>query len=321
MAKIALLVAAAFPLGYVVFWGTYLSSLAARISGPIYLVPLYGVVCMLAASAIDHWWDRRRGIALGVLAVLAVGTIPGAVTRFDVNREISEQQVPWTTSVVDLPGPSLVFVADTGSYLLYANPFSSNGPDLDDQVLYASAGSSRMLDLIADQPARDPYLQQASVPSQELGPREDPYPLGVRLVPIEVVRGAALQVEIAIRPPRGTEVVELTVDTGADRRRETLTVDDVELRARVVLGGEGEGALAMGDRGRVTVTARFADVDDELSGTPVRRVTPYRTVGSDLEVVSPVEAQRFERLGARSREWRFVTDASELTLAVTSPAG
>ena len=60
IAKVTLLVAAAFPVGYFVFWGTYLSSLASRISGPIYLVPLYGVVCILAAVAIDHWWNRSR---------------------------------------------------------------------------------------------------------------------------------------------------------------------------------------------------------------------------------------------------------------------
>ena len=83
IATITLLVAAAFPVGYFVFWGTYLSSLASRISGPIYLVPLYGVVCILAAVAIDHWWTDSARLALGVLAVLAVATVPGAVTRFD----------------------------------------------------------------------------------------------------------------------------------------------------------------------------------------------------------------------------------------------
>ena len=100
IATVTLLVAAAFPVGYFVFWGTYLSSLASRISGPIYLVPLYGVVCILAAAAIDHWWNHSGARSpSAVLAVLAVTTVPGAVTRFDVNREISEQQEPWRESV------------------------------------------------------------------------------------------------------------------------------------------------------------------------------------------------------------------------------
>ncbi len=236
IAKITLLVAAAFPVGYFVFWGTYLSSLASRISGPIYLVPLYGVVCILAAVAIDHWWNRSARLALGVLAVLAVTTVPGAVTRFEVNREISEQQEPWRDSVRDVTSPSLVFVADTGAYLLYANPFSSNGPDLDGDVLYAIAGSSRMLDLIAEQPERTPYLQQGSIPSPELGPREDPYELDVRLAPIEVERAEALVLNIAVTPPPNTEVVEVEVDTvsrqGHAQARRRLRSDTAARGAR-----------------------------------------------------------------------------------------
>src|SRR5690606_29624373 len=44
-----LLLAAVFPVGYFVFWGTHLSSFASRVSGPIYFVPLYASVCTLAA--------------------------------------------------------------------------------------------------------------------------------------------------------------------------------------------------------------------------------------------------------------------------------
>ena len=55
------LVMAVFPLGYFVFWGTWLSSLASRISGPIYFVPLYGPLCILIAlGLVDLGRSRPR---------------------------------------------------------------------------------------------------------------------------------------------------------------------------------------------------------------------------------------------------------------------
>src|SRR5690606_4631663 len=72
----------AFPLAYLPFWGTYLSSLASRISGPIYLVPLYAPVCILTAASLVRWWDERRRLAWVVAALLVVATVPAAWDRF-----------------------------------------------------------------------------------------------------------------------------------------------------------------------------------------------------------------------------------------------
>ena len=318
MVKVVLLVAAVFPVGYFVFWGTYLSSLASRISGPIYLVPLYAVICILAAAAIDHWWTARRAAALAVVATLAVATIPGAITRFDVNREISERQAPWREGLDDLTSPSLVFVADTGSYLLFTNPFSSNGPELDGDVLYAAAGSPSTLDLIAEQPERTPYLQQGSIASPELGPREDPYELEVSMTPLEVERAEALELRIVVSPPSGTELVEVVADTIVDSMRQEIQVGTGPVRTRVVLGGDG---LAVGDRGQVTVTVRFRNHRGDATGTTVRRITPYRSDGALLELLSPLAAQRFERLDEDHQQWRHVSSLPELDIEVTEAEG
>jgi hypothetical protein len=321
LARYLLLVAAVFPVGYFVFWGTHLSSVASRISGPIYLVPLYAVIAILAAVAIDHWWSRRPAGAVAVLVVLAVATVPGAVTRFGVNREISEQQEAWRESVQDLPAGSLVFVDDTGRYLLFTNPFSSNGPGLDGDVLYATSGTPSMLDLIAERPERTPYLQEASVAAPELGPREDPHDLAVTLTPIEVERGEALVLSIAVSPLPGVDSIDVVVDTGVERRETTIDAADVSLPIRVVVGGGGHGSLIAGERGEITVTARYDTGGDAAPPPPVRRVTPYRLDGTVLKLVTPWVAQRYEEIEEDDFQWRHVAVLPELSIEVSAPTG
>ncbi|MGH9085969.1 MAG: hypothetical protein ACRDYW_10985 [Acidimicrobiales bacterium] len=317
-----LLVAAAFPIGYFPFWGTHLSSLASRISGPIYLIPLYASVCILAAVALDHWWSRSRLQQLAIVAVLVVTTLPGAITRFDVNRDISQAQTAWRTSVADLAGPAIVFVADTSTYLLYTNPFSSNPPDLDGEILYAVAGSPAMLDLIAEQPDRVPYLQQGSIASPELGPREDPYDLDVALLPVVVHRGPDLTLSVTVSPPPGTSHVAITVTTGAATSQRTLDASGsvtLELRLGHDGGTKATSPLGVLARGTVAVAVGFGDTPAEAEGAPtVQQLIPYRVAGQALEMVLPAAAQRLT-LVDDELEWRHVPVLAELQVAV-SPA-
>ena len=299
------------------FWGTYLSSLASRISGPIYFVPLYAVVCIFAAVAIDHWWVRRRATAVVVLGVLAVATLPGAVTRFTVNQEISAEQEAWRASVDDLDEPALVFVADTGTYLLYANPFSSNAPDLDGAILYAAAGSPAMLDLIARQRERTPYLQEGSVSAHQFGPREDPYDLDVSVHPIDVVAGMDLELQIELTAPTGTESVDVRVATGVDSIAREVHVTSGSAPIVVALGGDG---LEVGERGTVIVQADFRDAAG--STTSVRRVTPYRRASDHtIELLTPFVAERYEEIHDDTFQWRHVLALSDLTVTATRSAG
>ena len=314
IAAICLFVAAVFPVAYFVFWGTYLSSLASRISGPIYLVPLYGVICILAGAAIDRWWDQRRAKAIGVLVALGIATLPGAITRFDVNREISRRQEPWRESVAQLPTPAIVFVADTGTYLLYSNPFSTNGPDLDGDILYAAAaGDPGMLDLIAAEPDRTPYLQEGSIAAPELGPREDPYDLVVTVRPIEVESAEAFELHITLDPPEGARSAQVRVHTGVDASTQELDLGTAPEQLVVRLGGDD--GLAVADRGLVTVRASFVEADGTT--TSGRRQTPYRhTSASTLELLTPFVAQRYELLRDDRFEWRHVPALTELAIEV-----
>ncbi|MGH9275686.1 MAG: hypothetical protein ACRDZU_13645, partial [Acidimicrobiales bacterium] len=286
-----LLMAVVFPAGYVVFWGNYLSSLASRISGPIYFVPLYVPICLLIATVVLRWWADHRRLAVGLLAALVVGTVPAAVSRFDVNRDISVRQEPWRTSVADIEGPALVFVANTSPYLLYLNPFASNGPDLDDRILYAADAGPLMLDLIADMPERTPYLQRGSVASQEVGPREDPYDLRVEVTPIEVRRADQLTLDVTINPSPQAAYASVRIQTGATdvthTRRFTdpsgtidasFVLDDDATVPSDVLSLDGEAG-----RGAITVTVGYGATPDEAARSPlVRQQFQYRLVGGAI---------------------------------------
>lgn len=315
-----LLIAVVFPVGYFVFWGTYLSSLASRISGPIYFVPLYAPICLLIAGVLVRWWSERRGLALALAVALAVGTVPAAISRFDVNRDISVRQEPWRTSVEDIDGRALVFVANTSPYLLYLNPFASNGPELDDRILYAADDGPRMLDLIASMPDRVPYLQRGSVASEELGPREDPYDLRVEVTPIEVRRSGELAVEVVIDPPDGAQHAAVRIQTGAADERSTrsLAGGSGTLEAQFLLDDEvrpGSGALLLDHNprgGTITVTVGFGATPERATRSPrVRQQIQYRLVDGAIEAMLPALTYRNERVG-EDRQWRHAVGLTEL---------
>lgn len=314
-----LLVCAVFPVGYFVFWGTHLSSLASRISGPIYLVPLYAPICLLAASVLVRWWAERRRLALALLAALLVGTVPAAVSRFDVNRDISVRQLPWRESVARVEDRAIVFVADTAPYLLYLNPFSANPPDLDGPILYAADGSPDMLDLIAERPDRTPYLQQGTVAAPDTGPREDPADLDVVLTPVSVRSGRTLRLTVAVDAPPGAELVHLDVNVGSDTLSRTLAVDPGSgpTTLGLVLAAPGAaGDLTTDSRGRVSVTLGWGDTEADARVGQVREDIVYRVAEGELEVLFPSAKLRNEVVD-EERVWRRSIALDELSVDIT----
>ncbi len=143
---------AAFPLGYFFFWGMHVSAATTTLSGPIYFIPLFAPLVVLIATAIVTWWRERRVVGIAVLAVLTLVTVPFAVNRIDVNRRISESQIPWRDGADAVHGKSIVFIQQSGAYLLFLNPFSSNPADLDGRILWATDQGAANLDLIAGTP-------------------------------------------------------------------------------------------------------------------------------------------------------------------------
>lgn len=309
-----LLICAVFPLGYFVFWGTHLSSLASRISGPIYFVPLYAPICLLSASVLARWWIHRRRLAHGLVAALLVGTVPVAVSRFDTNRDISVEQLPWRDTARRIDGQAIVFVADTAPYLLYLNPFSANPPGLDGRLLYAADGTPEMLDLIAEEPDRTPYIQQGTVAAPETGPREDPYDLDVLVTPVDVRSGRTLTLTARIDPPAGAAFVHLVVTTGSDSYAQTVAVNGSAglSSARLTLAAPGATGDLMADRrGKVSVTLGWGRTEAAAAREKVRDEIVYRIDAGEIEVLLPSAKLRNERV-AGERVWRRTVALDEL---------
>ena len=288
-------------------------------------MPLYAPICLLIASSWSVGGPPGAALAIGLLAMLVVATVPAAISRFDVNRDISVR----AGAVAHERGQprrsrALVFVGDTAPYLLYLNPFSSNGPELDDRVLYAADGSPAMLDLIASMPDRTPYLQRGSVPSQEIGPREDPYELQVSLTPVEVRRGSTLTFDLTVTPPEGAAVASVRVQAGAFDGTHTLAIgssggsvtDRFDVRGPTAAGTT---SLPLDDRGAIRITVGFGASAEAATDAPsVRQEVQYRVVGGSIEVLLPATEQRRE-LVADGHQWRYAVGLRELRVAISNP--
>lgn len=302
----------AFPLAYFPFWGTYLSSLASRISGPIYLVPLYAPVCILVAALLVEWRARRPRWAAGLAVLLVIATVPAAWDRFTLNRDISRSQAPWRDSLAAVEDPSIVLVADS-TYVLYANPFGANRPDLSGPRLFAVPEGPEVLELIARHPDRAVYLQAATVAAPELGPREDPVRFDVEVSPATVARGEDLALVPALRLPEGS-VVTLSVDAGAGAL--SWTGAPSELPDRIRLGdGEPEG-LRLEPQGTIELTLAWGPAGPPP--TPGLRATLlYRQVDGVVEVLTPALWHRWGAPTGTEAEWRHTRPPSEVELIIS----
>jgi len=303
----------AFPIAYLPFWGTYLSSLASRVTGPIYLVPLYAPVCILTAAALVRWWDERRRLAWALAALLVVATVPAAWDRFTLNRTISQSQAPWAQSLEGIDEPALVLVADSGE-VLYANPFGANHPELDGPRLFATVDGPEVLDLIAEQPQRTAYLQAATVPSQEIGPREGPAEPEVVVRPVEVVSGPTVTVRLEVDLPPDAGPTRLAVATGAAARN--WAGEPASLPTTLSFGA-GTGAVPLDGRGRIEITLGWG-----ADGQPpmVRASLLYRVVGGSVEVLSLPLLHQLVTIDEGVVEWRHALSVPQLSVSVTGAA-
>ncbi len=322
---VALLIA--FPVGYFGFWGTNVSSLTSRISGPIYFVPMYAPLCILMAVLVLEVFGRTRVVGIALAVVIAAAGVPFGINRILINHRISASQEPWEIAAKqaqELKHDSLIFMADSGPYLMFYNPYSANTPNLDGRVVWAvdRAGENvRLIDALANRTA---YRMQASYRGDELGPDETPKTPVISLIPLEVVRGQELVVSAVINNPANEPAVVVTLWIDGKVVQETIATNssygDRHLFSwRLSTGDAASGGSHLnGGVGTFTIGVGFGSSTSDASAPTVRRVLPYRVDTSTIDVVVPLRAERLSDIDGPKLRWRPTVDLDELVVAVTS---
>jgi hypothetical protein len=320
--------ALAFPLGYFFFWGMHVSASTANLSGPIYFIPLYAPFVILIATALVRWWDERRGFGIAAVVALTVVTIPFAINRIDVNKRISDAQVPWRDGTDAVHDKSIVFVQQSGAYLLFLNPFSENPANLDGRILWATDQGGANLDLIAQHPDRTPYLQRTTVPPSSGSPGSNPVTPVVTTQRLHVLKSATFAIHARITNPTDSPVVVASIQVGSEPAQSRVIATDSTNGAvydvvwQVVAPGVGTAAnaspivtLPLG-AGTASVAAGFAGtVTAATARQSVRSVIPFRA-GQEAEFLLPVQPARLGRLNT-SLGWIDLPATPELRVEVT----
>ena len=292
---VLLAIAAVFPLGYAAFWGIALSASFARVSGPIYFVPLLLPVCVLVGTALTASWRRSIGWTVALVVVMVGITVPVLVDRLDANHTVSESQVPWRNSEQLIDDRALVIVERSGPYLLHLNPFSENTPDLDGRILYATDGGAANLALIAAHPGRTPYLESTDLTAEQTLTDTNIQVASVAVTPIVVERAPTLTVRATVTNTTGdpvvaaslrvgTELIETRVLSTTSTRGDTF---DAEWQLTTVPGTPG-ATLVDQSSGSVRIDAGAAsDAEAALAGPHDRMRLSFRVHDGALEILEP----------------------------------
>ena len=287
---------AVFPLGYLFFWGISLSAHFANVSGPIYFIPLIPLGCIFLAIALTAAWRARRVLAIVGGVVLVAATIPFMVDRLDNNHALSESQVPWREAKQEFRGRSLVFVEDSGPYLLHLNPYSENPPDLDGRVLYAADRYSRNLDLIASHPGRRVYFERTNFTIDEtLNNYDLPVPT-ITVTEMQVQQAPSFTLRVHVTNPTNDPVVVVYLKIGPRVEQRTLSTtaskgDSFETEWQIAPPGAaaGIGAAALDSPSRTVTVGMGAgtSADTALALRQVRDRYSYRITGTTVELLTP----------------------------------
>ncbi|HXY94060.1 MAG TPA: hypothetical protein VEP49_16395 [Acidimicrobiia bacterium] len=311
-----LAIGVAFPVGYFFFWGIHLSAHFAFVSGPLYLIPLFPPLCILIAIALTAAWRRRPPLAVALCAVLVVATIPWMVDRLDKNHAISEAQVPWQVAERSIHGRSLVFLEDSGPYLLHLDPFSENAPDLDGRILYATDRGAQNLDLIASRPGRRVYFMRTNLTTEQtLDDFDLPVPT-ITVTPMRVERAPSFDLRVHVTNTTDNPVVVAYLQVGPRVEQRTLSTtaakgDQFETTWRVVQPGSasaGSGTVPLDAPRRQFVVGAGSGTtpEDALRPRNEQQQFSYRFDGPTIELLTP------------ARRYTAVIDRNGVTLTRVS---
>jgi hypothetical protein len=274
---------------------------------------LFAPLVVLIATAIVTWWRRRRAVGIIALVVLTLVTVPFAVNRLDVNRRISESQIPWRDGADAVRGKSIVFIQQSGAYLLFLNPFSSNPANLDGRILWATDQGPANLDLIAQHPDRTPYLQQTSTPPSESVPDDDPVTPVITTERLRVLDTAAPTLHIHVVNTSSAPVVVVSVQIGSQVQHRTLATDAAK---GDVYDLDWELGALPAAFDSVIVTAGFGATESAAATAEVRSVIPFRGAAASAQLLLPAQPATIGFPNGE-RGWIETTSTPELRVKVT----
>ena len=174
-----------------------------------------------------------------------------------------------------------------------------------------------MLDLIAEQPDRTPFMQVATAAQEDLGPKEDPEDFDVVLLPVEVRRGPLLELAVTAEDPERHAVT--TIELEAAGRSIRRSVPDGTPLPPITIGPPGSaGRPAAARSRRPTDHARAWRHRGRCPRAPPPPSTAWcsASVDADLEVLLPPARYDREVFGDHT-EWRRRLTTPELIVEVT----
>jgi hypothetical protein len=295
----------------------FVSSPTMPLSGPIYFIPLYAVVGIVGAAELLRLWSERRRVARWLVVAMVVTTVPVAINRIDVNRRISESQLPWKNSSAAVPPNSLVFVWQSGDYLMFLNPYSVNRPDIDGPVIYAADRGAENLNLIAAYPHRHPYLQQTSNPPDGQVPNDHPQTPRITLRPIRLHQGR--EFALTTTASGRTRGLSFFAFDQSGQPMDPRATTDRSARYRIRVGNSRGTTTGVGTTGTGTITiglGRGATAASAARHPVFRQAVRYRVADGQMVVMTPIDSYRRVTVAGK-RRWAAVSPgvASPVSLA------
>lgn len=201
----------AFPVGYFAYGGIVITPRrlgALNGLGPLYWVPAFAALAVLAAAGAQRLLDRlvARGPLLAVPAITALAVLAASLTAVNSRDKISfhsdvTRRYAHVAALVQqeqLRTPATVLV-HRGTYVGDVYPFLRNDPWLRAPVTYATARDARIA-RVAD--SASPRALYALRP-EELHRADEPAGPRGSLEPLVAVRGRQLRVTAEVRAPAG----------------------------------------------------------------------------------------------------------------------
>ena len=267
------LVALITPLGYLFWWGSYGAWVfgVPRYLGPYYLLPVLVPMALLGAKGFLRFWEWDRALAACAVVGMLASSLFVVGKALSVNLDLREQDSRLYSGLRgQSPSNAVVFLPQLdGPQLLHPFAALRNSASYDGKVIWASdSGDERNLEVLDAFPGRTPYRLNVEGTYGDSPP--DPE-LGSALERLQVLRGATVPVDVAVRNVTRSARVVLDVVTGDTRDSYLLdaTSSPDKLYAVVVrvgpLGSEVEGPVL--SRTRSTVATNGSDLTFSVTVT------------------------------------------------------